>query len=302
MELLRKVLASTTASDSAVAQVQYRPLSFGRWWPRLHPGVWLFAALVFAGSLVLLPNGGQDWRNAMVPAAHAWWPEPWESAIPYPPYLGIILSPLGGLPFREGTAINNVAAVIVVALVIHRFGGPWWGVVVVFLTPSGIWHFANGQVDWLALAGLFWFNGLDLVFFMLKPQVALWVVVARLRRAGASWWRYLSPASAMLATSLVIWPLWPVHVARVGKAVIDDPYNASLWPWSLPLGAFLVWKAWQTGDDRYGLAASPLLFPYVNWPSYLGLLTILVSRWPRATLAAWAVTWGGGMLLFLAGS
>lgn len=302
MELLRKALASDTASGSTVRQVQYHPLGFGRWWPRLHPGVWAFAALVFVGSLVLLHDGGQDWRNVMAPAARAWWPAPWENAIPYPPYLGIILSPLGGLPSREATAINNAAAVLVVALVIRRFGGPWWGAAVVFLTPSGIWHFTNGQIDWLALAGLLWFNGLDLVLFTLKPQVALWVAVARLRRTGSAWWRYLAPTCFIAIASLVIWPLWPVHVARLGQAVIDDPYNASFWPWSLPLGAFLVWRAWETGDDRYGLAASPLLFPYVNWPSYIGLLALLVSCWPRVTLSAWAIMWVGSTLLFFLGS
>lgn len=302
VELLRKTLASNTASSPAIKQVQYLPLSFGRWWPRLHPGVWAFAALVFVGSLVLLHDGGKDWRNDISPAARAWWPAPWEEGLPLPPYAALLMSPLGGLPVRQATAITNTLAVIVLALVIRQFGGPWWGVIPVMVSPSGIWLFTNGQTEWLVLSGLLFCNGLDLLLLSLKPQVGFWVAVARLRRAGSDWPRYITPAVIAVLLSLVFWPLWPLHLSRYSAELFPAAWNASFWPWSLPLGAFLVWRAWQTGDDRYGLAASPLLFPYVNWPSYIGLLALLVSCWPRLTLAAWAVMWVGGTLLFVLGS
>lgn len=256
-----------------------------------HGIVLIVAGLVFVGSWLWLPSGGKDWRADIGPAARAWWPKPWEEGLPLPPYAALLLSPLGGLSDQAATAVNNALAVVVVGLVILRFGGPAWGIIPVFVSPAGFWIFKNGQTDWLVLLGLLFFNGLDVLLFTVKPQVAAWVVVARIKRAGASWRRYLLPALVLIPMSLVVWLAWPVHLLDYGPLLVPSEWNVSLWPWSIPIGTYLVWRAWRTGDDKYGLVASPLLFPYVNFPSYLGVLVVAVVRWPFVTLAIWALIW-----------
>ena len=54
----------------------------------------------------------------------------------------------------------------------------------------------------------------------------------------------------------------------------------------------LLWFAWRRGDDGLGVVATPLLFPYVNAPSYLGLLAVVAARQPRWLIWGWMTSLG----------
>ena len=256
---------------------------------RLHPIVFLFAALVVGWSWLTLPIGGLDWRDDIAPAARHWWPAPWTEGLPLLPWAGMLFSPLAGLPDRPATALLNGASVVVLALVVRHFGGPSWLAVPLLASPFGFWMFRNGQTDCLILGGLLFFNGLDPLIFALKPQVAIGALVARFKRAGVDRWRYVMPFGLALVVSLVIWWGWPLALLGFADILVPSSWNWSLWPYGLLVGLILLWQAWRTGDDRWGVAASPFLFPYVNAPSFLGLLAVIAARWPRWTMMLWAI-------------
>jgi hypothetical protein len=135
---------------------------------------------------------------------------------------------------------------------------------------------------------------------ILKPQVALGVIIPRLRRAGTRWLAYLAPSAAFGLISLVIWPGWPVGILKFAPVLLAGEWNSSLWPWGIPVGLFLLWRAWRSSEDWLGVAATPFLFPYVNMPSYLGLLIVLAARWPRWAIVIWLMVWLFGFaLIFL---
>jgi hypothetical protein len=284
LQSLARALAPTRSIDPE-AGTPFQPL---RWrLPRLPIAVWLFALLVIVGSWFWLPTGGRDWREDIAPAARAWWPAPWLEGLPLLPWAAMLLSPLATLPDRMATALLNGASVIALALVLRHLGGSAWLVFPLLISPMGYWLFTNGQTDTLILAGLLIFNGLDPLILMLKPQVAAGAIIARLRRVGAAWGRYLAPLAVVLVLSLLVWWGWPIGLLAYRETLIGGEWNSSLWPFGLPIGVVLLWQAWRTGEDRWGLAATPLLFPYVNMPSYLGLLAVLAVRWPRWALVAW---------------
>jgi hypothetical protein len=266
---------------------------------RLHPLVWVFALSVFAGSWVFLPGGGFDWHNDIGPSTRQWWPAPYESGVnglPLAPWAALLLSPLGGLPNHAATAITNAITVFVVALVVKRFGGRDWLALPILLTPSGFWLFYNGQTEWLMLFGLLFFNGFDALLLILKPQVAAGAIVSRIRRADQRWWIYLTPLVAMILLSFLVWHGWFLKIFSFAPILIKGDWNSSVWPWGMVVGIGLLWQAWKTGDDRWGVAASPLLSPYVNLPSYLGLLIVLAARWPRWFLLIWGLVWIGAIV------
>lgn len=268
---------------------------------RLHPLVWGFAMIVFVGSWILLPEGGFDWHNDIGPSTRRWWTTPFEvgaNGLPLAPWAALLLSPLGGLPDRVATALTNSITVLVVALVVRRFGGPDWLALPVLLTPTGFWLFRNGQTEWLMLLGLLFFNGLDTLLLILKPQVAVGAIVSRIRRADKLWWVYLAPLVVMTLISFVAWHGWFLNILTFAPVLIGGDWNSSMWPWGVVPGIGLLWRAWKTGDDRWGVAASPFLSPYVNLPSYLGLLIVLAARWPRWFLLIWVLVWVGAASLF----
>ena len=262
-------------------------------------GIWLFALAVFVGSLYLFPQGGFDWRHDIGPGARHWWPAPWDEGLILAPWGATILSPLGGLPDRIATAFTNGLSVIIFALVARKLGGPAWIAIPVLISPAGYWLFQNGQTEWLVLAGLLFLNGFDLLFLMLKPQVAIGVLIPRLKRSGDRWKQYLLPGVVVFAVSLVIWPLWPLKIIDIAPVLTAGNWNSALWPWGIPIGVFLLWYSWRTAEDHWGVAATPFLFPYINLPNYLGLLIALATKWPRWTLYIWLLTWIVGGITFI---
>ena len=270
-------------------------------WPRLSPLVWIFAGVILVGSWFLFPDGGFDWRNDIGPGARHWWPAPWDHGLILAPWGATLLSPLGGLPDRIATALTNGMSVLVFALVARKLGGPDWIAIPVLISPPGYWLFYNGQTEWLILIGLLFFNGLDIAFLMLKPQIALGAVVARLRRASDQWKHYLLPSFLLFLCSLIVWPMWPLKILEAAPTLTAGSWNSALWPWGIPVGIFLLWYSWKYADERWGIAATPFLFPYINLPNYLGLMIALAARWPKWALIAWALMWAVGIGIALIG-
>jgi len=268
---------------------------------RLHPTIWFFAVAVLVGSWFLFPEGGFDWRNDIGPGVRHWWPAPWDEGLILAPWGALLLSPLGGLPDRIATAICNSLSVILFALVARRFGGPDWIAIPVLISPPGYWLFYNGQTEWLVLIGLLFFNGLDIPLLLLKPQVAIGAFLPRLRRAGSQWKQYVLPGFIIFIISVLIWPLWPIKMLKIVPVLTAGSWNSALWPWGIPIGIFLLWYSWKTMDDRWGVAATPFLFPYINMPNYLGLLIVLAAKWPKWSLMLWAVMWIVGLVVLRSG-
>lgn len=264
-------------------------------WQRLSkaaptPVVIIFSVLIGVTSWFWLPKGGLDWRDDIAPAARAW-QAPWAEGLPLIPWAAVALWPLAQLPDRLATAIVNGASVVALGLVVRRLGGKDWYAIPLMLTPFGYWMMGNGQTDCLILAGLLAPRGLDVVILITKPQVAVGAIVARLRQANT--WRdrvlYLAPAAVALVVSLIIWPGWPAQIANYRTVLMDAPWNWAPWPWGLPIAAWLLWRAWHTRQEVWGLLATPLLFPYVNAHTWLVAAAVAAILWPRMALAAWLV-------------
>ena len=254
------------------------------------PLVLAFALIVAVGSYVWLPLGGLDWRSTIGPATRFWFTEPWAQGWPVAPWAPLLISPLGALPDRLATALLNGASVVALAVVIRRLGGRDWLAIPLLVSPLGFWLCRNGQVDAVILLSLLVTNGLELLIVIAKPQVAVGVVVSRLRRAGPRWPVYLAPLLVGGLLSLVIWPGWPLAVASASASHVGVDWNSAAWPYGVPFGLALLWAAWRRGDDGLALLATPLLFPFVNAPSYLGALAVVAARWPHWLLWVWAVS------------
>jgi hypothetical protein len=247
----------------------------------------VFAFIVTTGSLALLPNGGSDWITAFTPAARRWWDAPWSRGMPQPPYAALLLYPLALLSCRLSTALVNGASILLLARLARRWGGAEWIILPVLISPIGACLFLSGQIDVLLLAGVLLPDGLGILVYILKPQVGLWIVAARWKQLIS---RALIPGALVGIISLFIWGLWPLPILWHAEHFTSAIWNVTFWPYFIPLGGWCVWRALKTHDEKYGIIASPLLFPYVNLSSYVGLLTVLATQWPRWTLMVWGLT------------
>ncbi len=237
----------------------------------------VFSLTIGIVSWMVMPEGGLDMRNDILPSL--WnWKVPWEEGMPLFPWATLILMPLRLFTARAATALLNAFSVVLIALLIKRFNGNVLLTVPVMLSPIGDRLFTTGQTDALILAGVLLPAGFDLLFFW-KPQVTahvFWV------RGLAQPKIYLVSGFALFVFSLVVWGNWPNAILQFGQTqLIAGWWNLSLWPYSIPIGIVMVYLSLKNKDVGYGIIASPLLFPYVNGPSYIGLIAVAAAKWPK---------------------
>ena len=189
--------------------------------------------------------------------------------------------------------------VLVLALVARRFDWPGWIAIPVFASPIGYWIFINGQIEWLALSGLLFVNGFDILVLLTKPQVAIGAVVPRFKTQTAQRIAYLTPALLLGAVSLFVWRGWPIELLSKVRHLPESYWNASVWPWGIPIGLFLLWQAWHRSQEWLGMVATPFVFPYVNLTSFIGSMVVLAAKRPRIAVVIWAGVWLAHLLVFL---
>jgi hypothetical protein len=240
-------------------------------------GVMGFALAIGILSWMALPNGGIDMNADILPSLGNW-RAPWEEGTPLFPWATLILMPLRLLTPRDATALINGFSVVIIAFLIRRFDGNIWFTVPIVLSPIGYRLLTTGQTDAIVLAGVFLPAGLDLLLFW-KPQVLahiFWV------RGMAQPKVYLIAGAVLFVFSLLVWGWWPKIIMEFGRTqLMDGWWNFSLWPYSIPPGLLMIYLSIREKDIGYGIIASPLLFPYVNGPSYIGLLAVVAAKWPR---------------------
>lgn len=255
----------------------------------------LQVSLVFGFSIAVgmftanvMPAGGQDMANDILPSLYTW-RTPWREGTPLIPWSVLILMPLHFFSAKMATVIINVLTVNLTAASIKRLGGNILLTIPVLVSPIGYWLFTNGQTDALILAGfLFLPAGLDLLFLW-KPQVILHAYWNRLLKSPRS---YVFAGTVILIASFLVWGNWPLAIYRFAhQNLFDGWWNQALWPYGIPLGAFFVYQSIKTKDESYGIMASPLLSPYVNGSSYLGLAAVMAVKWPRLFFMLYTAFW-----------
>jgi hypothetical protein len=236
-----------------------------------------FALAIGVVSWMVMPQGGLDMRDDILPSL--WnWRAPWEEGTPLFPWATLILMPLRYFTPRDATALINSLSVVLIALLIKRFDGNVLFTVPVILSPIGYRLITTGQTDVIVLASIFLPAGFDLLLFW-KPQViahAFWVRGLEKPKI------YFVSGIVLLVVSYFFWGLWPRAILEFGQTqLIDGWWNFSLWPYSIPVGLLMVYLSIKKKDVGYGVIASPLLFPYVNGPSYIGLIATVAAKWPK---------------------
>lgn len=236
-----------------------------------------FALAIGIVSWMVMPHGGLDMHDDILPSL--WnWRAPWEEGTPLFPWATLMLMPLRLFTSRAATATVNGFSVMLIALLIKRYDGNILLTIPVMLSPFGYKLFVTGQTDAIILAGVFLPAGFDLLLFW-KPQVIahiFWV------RGFAQPKIYLISGITLFALSLLLWGFWPKNVWEFGQTkLIGGWWNYSVWPYGILIGLPMVYLSLKKKDDGYGIIASPLLFPYVNGPSYIGLIAVVAAKWPK---------------------
>lgn len=251
-------------------------------------GIILFSVVV--GVLVILAYLyypiGVDWQNSYHAAAK-------DIRHPYAAgdFVGMVwvflALPHIFLPIQLGNTINLVLHVTVILAVIRRYKGGWVAILLVFTSALFLDLARTNNVDFIPLLAFLLPPRWGLPFLAAKPQV--------LGGAALIWWKrsrfslkFFLPLAAVIGLSFLLWGWWVPEIA--GQAS-SQQWNFAPFPLGIPLGIYLLYKAYQLDDEVLGASATPLLVPYFAPYSLVALLTLLACKYPRMAFYIYCTFW-----------
>jgi hypothetical protein len=229
---------------------------------------------------------GVDWQATFYPASQNWRDPYVIPTFTNPPWI-LVLLPHALLGQEWGGAINLVLNVAVTGAIIWRYKGGWQALLLTFTSPVFFDLARTNNVDWIpALAFLvpaMW--GLPLL--AVKPQALGGAALVWWKRRGFSPLVFV-PVVVVIGLSLVVWGFWPERVGLVSSARY---WNFAPFPIGIPLGVYLLWRAYQAEDEILAAAATPFLMPYFAPYSLAPLLALVACRYRREAFYAYAGFW-----------
>ncbi len=198
---------------------------------------------------------------------------------PSPPWALLPMLPLAILPQEVGRAAWFLLSVIMFAWGIYRLGAKPIALAAFVGSPLVMHSLLNANIDWMVILGFTLPPQLGLFFISVKPQmgsvVALfWLAEAWRKGRVREVLRVFAPFTIVLLLSFVLFGFYPLEWVTVE---VDQWWNASLWPTSIPIGLTLAVAAIYRRKIQFAMAASPLLSPYVLFHAYSGALAALAS-------------------------
>lgn len=260
------------------------------------------ALLLFVVGFTLLDiPGGSDWITFYRVAHRIFKPELFLSHQSLnvrnyynPPWYVVAFLPVLMMPFRLGRAVG-MALTIVAGLAILNRWNPKPGLikpVLLLLSPPMIYNFLHGQLDLLAMAGIFLPAEWWVVVATSKPQTVIGLMFGI---RPSKWLRAALITLGVVAASFLLFGNWV-------DILINKPYQQTwetinlwhgLWPFQVPAGVTLLLLGIQRQDERLLVASSPFLAPYASTGNLIGVwlaaLTFLTD-WQAAII--WLSWWG----------
>ncbi|MBK8987881.1 MAG: hypothetical protein IPM39_17735 [Chloroflexi bacterium] len=254
----------------------------------------LALVLVFLLAAWLPP--AVDWHLYFRPAAqellHGRSPYTVEG-FPSPPWALLPMLPLALLPEHVGRALFFVLSLGAFVYAAYRLGASATTMLFFLLSPPVLHSLLNGNEDSLVLLGFVLPPPVGLLFLSIKPQmgagVALfWLVEAWREGKLLAVAKTFTPVAMAWLASFLLFGLWPLR----WQQEIDQWWNASAWPLSIPVGLALLVAAMRLRRKEFAMAAAPCLSPYVllhAWAGALAALMTLPAEMIAAVLGLWII-------------
>ncbi len=241
------------------------------------------AVLFFVGVDAIWPLVGIDWKETFYPGARA----VLEGRTPYtvPTFRNVPWTILPLLPFallseRVGGIAFFIASFAAYAWVAYRMNASRIALIAFLISPPVFYGMRMLNVDILVLIGFVLPAPAGLFFVIIKPQmgvvmVIFWLVEAWRKGGIPEVLRTFLPVTLVLLLSFTLFGNW---VAGRQADLPGSFWNASLWPWSIPIGLGLLMVSLRDRRKELAMSASPFLSPYLAYHSWAAALLGLIQR------------------------
>lgn len=239
--------------------------------------------LLFVGVNIIWSIVGIDWKETFYPVARA----VLDGKSPYNiptfrnvPWTVIPLLPFALLSEKIGGIAFFIATFITYGWVAHRLKASRVALIAFLLSPPVFYGMRMLNVDILVLIGFVLPAPIGLFFVIIKPQMGFAMVIFWLAEAWRNGgikevFKTFSPVTFATLLSFFMFGNW-----QSGRQsdLPDSMWNASLWPWVIPVGLVLVLLSLRDRRKDYAISASPFLSPYLTYHSWAGVLLGLIQH------------------------
>ncbi len=203
-----------------------------------------------------------------------------------PPWLFLPLLPVFWAPWW--LAMFFPAAILTYGAYKRR--NPWIILIVATSFPFiALSIYAN--IDWVVLLGVILRGPVGAILVTSKPQAGAFSILADLKERKT--WRdrawFLLPLAVVVLVSTILFPNWLETMLGTPNRIGER--NASLFPYTIPLGVAALWWCWRKADPIFGVIGSLALSPYLYIHSTVPLLFLLTERDWRLGVLGSVLTW-----------
>lgn len=213
----------------------------------------------------------------------------------------ILLAPLALLPYWTSRIFLFVVSLASFGYTAIRLGGKSWQVIMFVMSFPVMGCLMTGNIDWLVLSGLWMPPQIGLFFVLMKPQVGIaiaifWAFEAWRTGGARQVLRTFCPVTLAFLCSFAVYGFWLFQF----QGMDVNPERITGFPFVVPIGLFLVYRAVKDRDKELARVPGPFLAPYVSQFNYATVLAGLFSR-PRVFVAAWLLLWSIMLVRFAMG-
>jgi hypothetical protein len=262
----------------------------------------LLVMVVLIVVFVLSPlPGGDDWETfqgavrRFLSGSHLYGELVTHGYYSNPPWVAVLLIPLSLLPFRWGWAILAVLSFFVIVALCRRWQLDMFRTVLVMTSPATFYLVLHGEIDAFVLAGIFLPRETWFLVAASKPQVAIGLILGVGKEKII---RAMVCTLVVLLLSFLFFGFWLLDILKQPTPFVEAAHNlwAGFWPFQIPAGLAILFLGIRRKDERFLIAASPLLSPYAATSSFLGPWIALASFLKGWEALLIFLSWWGAVL------
>lgn len=243
----------------------------------------LLFVVIYFGINQIWPIVGIDWKETFYPAARA----VLEGKSPYlvptlrnAPWTILLLLPFALFSETAGGILFFIVSLGLYAWTAYRLKASRIALAVFLLSPPVVYGLKMLNVDVFVLIGFTLPASIGLFFVLIKPQMGIamipfWLVKAYQQGGVKQAVQTFMPVTIALALSFLLFGNW---LSGKQEDLLVSFWNASLWPWAIPIGVVLLALALRDLRDDFAMAASPFLSPYLAYHSWVSVLAGLIRH------------------------
>jgi hypothetical protein len=251
-------------------------------------GVGIIAAAMIA--MVALFNAyyppAVDWEFTFSPLSEHWRDPFVIPTFTNPPWVTLLL-PHAWLPLQLGNAVNLALNILMISAVIWKFKGGWQTMLLVFTSPVFFDLARTNNITWVPLLAVLLPPAWGLPVLAIKPHTIGGAALIWWKRAKFSL-KMLVPAVVVVGVSFLFWGFWP---GKIGLIASSGIWNFAPWPLGIPLGLYMLYRAYKNDDEFLAAAATPFLTPYIAPYSVAGVLAYVGSKYKKEAFFVYVAFW-----------